>query len=289
MTSPRPVCFISYCRHDNDAFDQIVECLAEALQKRLESEGVKVEVFLDKRRIIWGDDFWKKILDYMARTVAFVPVFTDQWIRSKNCVWEFEKFMELFGLKSGDEKLPPEDSGRILPLILAAHDQILHPAPAPQGNWIIRTFAQAEHRDLQDALPSGRASSWDTLIKDFTWDTLIKDFISVIKKTAEAVNLNQRIIPTSFFDISGQPIHDDPSASTWGDLVSQRMTTLGLAAPTRDWLQTLPAQINPEASGIKELLDTLMTQDPAAASPTAEQWFKGFVSEIQSSERGEPR
>lgn len=58
------------------------------------STGEPLELFLDQTSIAWGDDWRKKVDDYLESAVFFVPVITPRYLNSPECRREFRHFAQ---------------------------------------------------------------------------------------------------------------------------------------------------------------------------------------------------
>ncbi|MRH88496.1 TIR domain-containing protein [Nocardia sp. SYP-A9097] len=86
-------CFISYRRDDNSAFNGVVDRLKSDLSGRFEAEtGRKLDIFVDRDDIGWGDDWRGKVSESIERAMFFIPILTARYFHSQNCLDEFLAF-----------------------------------------------------------------------------------------------------------------------------------------------------------------------------------------------------
>lgn len=88
-------CFISYRRVDNTAFLGVVDRIKSDLSGRFEAAtGRKLEIFLDRDNIGWGEDWREKINSSIRQATFFIPILTARYFDSPACREEFLAFHE---------------------------------------------------------------------------------------------------------------------------------------------------------------------------------------------------
>jgi hypothetical protein len=115
-------CFISYTRHDNDDFDQIVDKLARSIANVYEGQtGNALEIFLDRESIGWGEDWRARIRLAIENATLFIPIITMRYFRSAPCT------EELLAFYSNARQLGVTEL--ILPLVVMGADRITSTDP----------------------------------------------------------------------------------------------------------------------------------------------------------------
>lgn len=117
MAEPIPYqCFISYTRADNDDHDAVVDRLKKEMAGRFEAAtGSRLEVFLDRESIGWGERWRDRIADAIAGSTLFVPIITMRYL------------IVIHAGRSSPHSFPPQIkrvSDLILPVILFGSGRI---------------------------------------------------------------------------------------------------------------------------------------------------------------------
>jgi hypothetical protein len=114
MTSGGPntaTAFWSYARSDDDGADGQIRRLKEQLDRAYKRHsGDDLESFFDRQgehRIEWGDEWWGKISQTIARTMFFIAVISPSYLKSDICRREFMEFWEKASASAERELLLP--------------------------------------------------------------------------------------------------------------------------------------------------------------------------------------
>jgi hypothetical protein len=93
IEQPPVRCFISYRRDDDLAFGGVVDRLKKDLTGRFEAiTGRRIEVFVDRDDIGWGEEWRERIYDSIKFATFFIPVLTARYFDSQSCREEFLAF-----------------------------------------------------------------------------------------------------------------------------------------------------------------------------------------------------
>lgn len=95
MTTVDASLFLSYRHSDNDYLDGAITQLAEEIAKSYEFlYGNKLDVFIDKKSIEWGQD-WQRELDRRIESCNIImPAVTPGYIKSEACRKELLRSMK---------------------------------------------------------------------------------------------------------------------------------------------------------------------------------------------------
>lgn len=91
--------FLSYSRADdktpvNSAGEGWVTAFQSELKRRHEAySGRELEVFLDNRAIVEGEDWRRRLGDAIRTSRLFLAFLSPNYIKSKNCLWEWEEYL----------------------------------------------------------------------------------------------------------------------------------------------------------------------------------------------------
>ena len=99
--------FLSYRHSDNDYLDGAITQLAEEIAKSYEFlYGNKLDVFIDKKSIEWGQD-WQRELDRRIESCNIImPAVTPGYIKSEACRKELFAFNEKIALRQNCKIMP---------------------------------------------------------------------------------------------------------------------------------------------------------------------------------------
>lgn len=149
LASPLPYqCFISYTRIDNDDFDGVVDRLKRELAGRFEAAtGSRLEIFLDRESIGWGERWRDKIAEAVAGSMLFIPIVTMRYFNSSACREEFSAF-HAAATRRGATDL-------ILPVILAGSSQITSDHP----DELVQAIAELNWQQIHGDFEAGYQSS----------------------------------------------------------------------------------------------------------------------------------
>lgn len=86
--------FLSYCHADNEYLDNAMTTLANELAKEYEFQfGTGLQLFVDKKGLLWGDDWQAEIARNIEETHFLIPCVTPRYLRSQICRDEFLRFL----------------------------------------------------------------------------------------------------------------------------------------------------------------------------------------------------
>ncbi|MGR4010865.1 TIR domain-containing protein [Leucobacter sp. 1207-22] len=95
--------FWSYVHADDDAESGRITKLASDVRSKFEMlTGESINLFVDREKLKWGDDWRNEIDDSLASVAFFVPVITPRYFRSEECRRElnfFARRAERLGIK----------------------------------------------------------------------------------------------------------------------------------------------------------------------------------------------
>lgn len=86
--------FWSYVHKDDEAQGGAISKLARDVVAQYEMiTGESIELFLDRDRLEWGDDWRKKVDESLATVAFFIPVMTPRYFQSVECRRELNHFV----------------------------------------------------------------------------------------------------------------------------------------------------------------------------------------------------
>ena len=86
--------FLSYCHADNDHLDNAMVALVNELAQEYEFQfGTRLQVFVDKKDLRWGDDWQAEIDRNIEETHFLIPCVTPRYLSSQACRDEFLQFL----------------------------------------------------------------------------------------------------------------------------------------------------------------------------------------------------
>lgn len=139
--------FLSYVRLDNDDYIGVVDHLKKALEGRFHAAtGRRLEIFVDRDSIGWGDDWRTSIRESVQSATFFIPVVTMRYFESEACREELLAFHE-YAKELGVEAL-------ILPIVLDGADQISADDPRED----VQLIERLNYKNVQSAWLSGYES-----------------------------------------------------------------------------------------------------------------------------------
>ena len=148
--------FISYLREDNEDFGGVVDEIWHSLSALFEAQtGQRIEFFLDRESIGWGEDWRARIELSVRNATVFVPIITLRYFNSQACL------DELLAFEATARSLGVTDL--ILPIVLFGADQIRDEDERPE----VRLIARLNYKSLEDAWRAGYDSSeWRRALSD---------------------------------------------------------------------------------------------------------------------------
>ena len=148
-------CFLSYAKADDEEYEFILP-----LKKTLEhlcfsDSGRRLEVFVDRESIGWGENWRDKIADSLHNATVFIPIISLQYFNRPACRAELQAF-HAAAKQLGVTEL-------LLPLVVFGKNQIT----STSDDALIRGVEELQHLDIQDAVLSGPGSrEWRTTMLD---------------------------------------------------------------------------------------------------------------------------
>ncbi len=136
--------FWSYVHDDDDAEGGRITRLARDVTAQYEMiSGEKINLFLDRDALSWGDNWREKIDHSLEATAFFVAVLTPRYFMSSECRRELQTFVrgaEQIGLKS-----------LVLPLVYIDIPGLNEDSPQDDAVRLVKTFQWADWRQLRFA------------------------------------------------------------------------------------------------------------------------------------------
>ncbi|KDN21058.1 toll/interleukin-1 receptor domain-containing protein [Amycolatopsis rifamycinica] len=160
---PAVQCFLSFT-HEDDSFLNFVTPLKNSLEKFCASaHGRKIEVFVDRESIGWGEDWRTKIQDGLNAAMVFIPVISmNYFYESGACREELSAFYA----KANELGL----TQLILPLLVLGHELVT--GQSDDAN--IRIIEKLQYVDIKDAVLAGAGTPEWRRTMDVVADKLIK-------------------------------------------------------------------------------------------------------------------
>lgn len=179
---PAVQCFLSFT-HEDDSFLNFVTPLKNSLEKFCASaHGRKIEVFVDRESIGWGEDWRMKIQDGLNAAMVFIPVISmNYFYESGACREELTAFYA----KANELGL----TQLILPLIVLGHELIT--GQSDDAN--IRIIEKLQYVDIKEAVLSGAGTAEWRRTMDVVAGRLIKAIRSA-EATLENLKNSDRLL-----------------------------------------------------------------------------------------------
>lgn len=136
--------FWSYVHDDDDADGGRASRLAKDVVAQFEMlTGEKIEVFLDRDDIAWGEVWRNKIDESLATVAFFIPVLTPRYFKSPECRRELQFFARR-AKNLGIQEL-------VLPLLYVDVLSLHEDAPSDDLLALVKTFQWEDWRELRFA------------------------------------------------------------------------------------------------------------------------------------------
>lgn len=165
-------CFLSYSHTDNEEM-QFVDAFKKSLEYfALANRGRRLEVFLDRHSISWGEDWSHSIRQSVLGATVFVPIVTLSYFQSSWCRQELLLFY-----KSADSLGVTE---LLLPIVVFGQQAI----NAESDDEVARIISARQYKDLQGAFLDG--------IESATWR---KALLDVANSLVDAVESAEKRLP----------------------------------------------------------------------------------------------
>lgn len=134
--------FWSYVHADDGADGGRVSRLAQDVAAQFEMlTDDKIDLFLDKDDIGWGDDWRSKIDESLSSVAFFIPVLTPRYFKSSECRHELQFFAQR-AKNLGFEDL-------VLPLLYLDVASLHEEAPSDDLAVLVKTFQWEDWRELR--------------------------------------------------------------------------------------------------------------------------------------------
>lgn len=148
-------CFLSYAKADDDEYEFILP-LKKTLEHLCFSDGGRrLEVFVDRETVGWGDNWRDKIADSLHNAMIFIPVISLQYFDRPACRAELQAF-HAAAKQLGVTEL-------LLPLVVFGKRLIT----SASDDSLVRSVEEMQHLDIEDAVLSGPGSrEWRTTMLD---------------------------------------------------------------------------------------------------------------------------
>lgn len=164
-------CFLSYAMADDDEY-QFVVALKKSLEHACWSDGGrKLQIFVDRQDIGWGDNWRDKIADSLENATVFLPVISRQYFDREACRAELQAFHAAADRLGITELL--------LPLLLFGKSQIT----SESDDALVRLVEGLQHHDIQEAVLAGPDTK--------EWRTTM---LAVAQRLITAVTLAEKVI-----------------------------------------------------------------------------------------------
>jgi hypothetical protein len=148
-------CFLSYAKADDEEYEFVLP-LAKTLEHLCFSDsGRRLEVFVDREAIGWGENWRDKIADSLNNAMIFIPIISLQYFDRPACRTELQAF-HAAAKQLGITEL-------LLPLVVFGRRHIT----SESNDALVRTVEELQHLDIEDAVLSGPHSrEWRTTMLD---------------------------------------------------------------------------------------------------------------------------
>lgn len=95
-------CFWSYAHDDQDHDGRILNLVKDVIGEFKAIMGEEVEsYFIDKEQLRWGDEWPKKLDEYIANMPILIPIITPTYFNKPNCTYELRTFITKLDEKLG--------------------------------------------------------------------------------------------------------------------------------------------------------------------------------------------
>ncbi len=190
LDEPPVQVFVSYAHGD----DQILS-FVEAFKMTLESlavadRGRRLEVFLDRHDIGWGEDWQERLHQGVSGALVFVPMITRRYFDRPACRQELLTFYNGARALSVTELL--------LPVVVLGHRFITVDNP----DETVRIIAERQYRSLTDAVLAGPGSAEWTR----TMLALVNDLIDAVESVEARLDPAQDTTQAASSGKPGEPV-----------------------------------------------------------------------------------
>jgi TIR domain len=252
MAEPIPYrCFISYTHDDNDDHDAVVDRLKKEMAGRFEAAtGSRLEVFLDRESIGWGERWRDRIADAIAGSTLFVPIITMRYFNSGACREEFSAFFSAADRKGV--------SDLILPVILSGSDRIT----SENSDDLIRIVAELNWKKISEGWEAGYGSSaWKGQV-----GAIVKGLQEALSRAADRLSSETLALHGGSSTSSGEDLLSAIDAET----IENRISDIGVE------FESLEPLMQKISSAVAERLDG---RDLARMTTAQRGFFLGALSD----------
>lgn len=275
MTEPLPYqCFISYTRIDNEDHDDVVDRLKREVSGRFEAAtGSRLQVFLDRESIGWGERWRDKISEAIMGSTLFMPIITMRYFNSSACREELAAFHSAAAQKGV--------SDLILPIILAGSNQI----NSNNSDDLVRVVAELNWQDISDDFEHGYTSA--------EWKKRIGAIVRGLQEALERaeVRLSSQTAAASQPETSNPDILENTDMETIGTRLSEFSGGLEALTPLMTEISTAveerlggkdPSQMTSSQRGffLAALADDL--REPAAKFGAKASDFEATATQVDA-------
>ncbi|WP_410632728.1 toll/interleukin-1 receptor domain-containing protein [Amycolatopsis sp. cmx-4-83] len=222
---PAVRCFLSFT-HEDDGFLNFVTPLKASLEQFCAAaHGRKIEVFVDRESIGWGEDWRARIEDGLNAAMVFIPVVTmNYFYRSSACREELTAFYA----KAKELGL----TQLILPMIVLGRELITE--SSDDAN--IRIIEKLQHIDIEEAVLAGAGTAeWRR-----TMAAVSKKLIKAIQSAESKL---EQLPPPADEDVPGFQKHKE-RLNQVGQLLDQQLRIIHVS------LQGITAEMQEAAADL---------------------------------------
>lgn len=229
--------FISYTRRDNLDFGGVVDELRQVLAALFEARtGQRLELFIDRESIGWGEDWRARIEDSIRAATFFIPIITMRYFSSQACVDELTAF-EATARKLGVTDL-------ILPIVLFGAEEISEEDDRPE----VQLIARLNYRSLEVAWEAGYQSpQWREFV-----NARAKELVRALSAAETALDTTVAVEVPNLMTLSG-PFQPEPAVDAgtlevgltdWVGQLGTATEDLNRATDALTSLSTVASQVN---------------------------------------------
>lgn len=249
-------CFLSYARADDAEYEFIAPMKKTLEHLCFSDSGRRVEVFVDRTSIGWGENWREKIADSLENATVFIPVISLQFFTREACRAELQAFhaaAKAIGLTE-----------LILPLIVFGKDRITADSDDP----LTRMVEELQHIDIQEAVLSGPGTrEWRT-----TFLGVARRLIKAVEQ-AEASIQDRHLARSAGLSGSIESVEDDDLGLY--ELDSRLMAGVGSLATASTTLiaglDEVAKLVNQSAAKLKGATPEVVKSEAAALARDIEQ------------------
>lgn len=213
--------FASYTRADNETFGNVVDRLRQDITAMYEAmTGKRLDLFLDRESIGWGEDWRQKIHESVDSASVFIPIVTMRYFNSQMCMEELLTFHAAAN-RLGVTEL-------ILPIVLFGADQIRSDDPRSE----VQLIARLNYKNVEQAWTAGYDSpEWRSFIAE-----CVRDLDKAIQRAETVLSEEEKLAagrskpPAAPTPKTGEIVGDDEDEPVLFDL-DEMTARLALVEP----------------------------------------------------------